>query len=148
MISIEEYIARRKKEDKINEFDSELRMDNMKICVNYVFEYFNNYLDITEAEEQTTLNNERINKYRSQIQQYQIEVQEWLVDIYKEYDKQLNRTIGNLLMKEEFFLLNSKDSEFRSLSYDCYAQHNLTYFSQVVFYITLNQNTVEKYLII
>lgn len=121
LISIEQYIAKRKEEDKLNEFDTELRMENMKICVNYVFEYFNNYLDITEAEEQTTLNNERINKYRKQLQQYQLEVQDWLVYIYKEYDKQLNRSIGNLLMKDEFFLLNNKNSEFRSLSYDCYA---------------------------
>ncbi len=51
MLSIEEYIARRKKEDKLNEFDIDARAQNIKICVDYVFEYFNNYLNITEAEE-------------------------------------------------------------------------------------------------
>lgn len=87
LISLEEYIAQRKKEDKINEFDVEQRLEYMKICVNYVFEYFNNYLNITEVEEQTALNNERLIKYRKQLQGYETEVQDWLVNIYKEHDK-------------------------------------------------------------
>jgi len=49
MLTIEEYIARRKKEDKVNEFYVDERNENMRLCVNYVFEYFNNYLNITEA---------------------------------------------------------------------------------------------------
>lgn len=53
MLTIEEYISRRKKEDKFNEFDMDTHTQNMKICVDYVFEYFNNYLNITEAEEKT-----------------------------------------------------------------------------------------------
>lgn len=40
MLTIEEYIARTKKEDKLNEFDLDARTQNMKICVDYVFEYF------------------------------------------------------------------------------------------------------------
>jgi hypothetical protein len=35
----------------------------MKICVDYVFEYFNNYLNITEVEEKTVLHNEKLEKY-------------------------------------------------------------------------------------
>jgi hypothetical protein len=50
LLSIEEYVARRKKEDKIDEFNIDERNENMRLCVNYVFEYFNNYLNITEAE--------------------------------------------------------------------------------------------------
>jgi hypothetical protein len=121
LLSIEEYIALRKNEDKINEFDTEIRMENLKLCVNYVFEYFNSYLDTTEGEELTALNNERANKYRKQLQDYDNEIQEWLVNIYQEYDKQINRAIGNYLMKDDFFLLYNKDSEFRNLSYECYA---------------------------
>jgi hypothetical protein len=60
VLSLEEYIARRKQEDGINEFDKESRMENLQTCVGYVFEYFNRYLDITKMEEQTALNNERL----------------------------------------------------------------------------------------
>lgn len=64
MLTLEEYIIRRKREDQINEFDKEVRMENLQKCVGYVFEYFNNYLDITKMEERTSLNNERLEKYR------------------------------------------------------------------------------------
>ncbi|MBC2724363.1 hypothetical protein [Desulfosporosinus sp.] len=122
MISLEEYIARRKKEDHLNEFDLDARNENMRICVNYVFEYFNNYLNITEAEEKTALQNEKLSKYRQQLRDYEPEVREWLVNIYAEYGKQMNRNVGNVLKQFEFFFLYNSDSDFRSLSYDCYSQ--------------------------
>lgn len=121
MLGIEEYIARRKKEDKLNEFAVDERMENMRVCVNYIFEYFNNYLNITEAEEKTVLKDEKLDKYRKQLHDYEPEVREWLVSIYSEHGKHMNRNIGNILKQEEFFLLYSSDREFRSASYECYS---------------------------
>lgn len=37
MLTIEEYISIRKKEDGINEFNKEEQNENMRLCVNYVF---------------------------------------------------------------------------------------------------------------
>lgn len=122
MLTIEEYVARRKKEDRLNEFDINERMENMKTCVNYVFEYFNNYLNITEAEEKTVLKDEKVDKYRKQLKEYDQEVREWLVGIYAEYGKQMNRNIGNILKEDKFFFLYNSDKEFRNLSYDCYSK--------------------------
>ena len=56
MISIEEYIAQRKKEDKINEFDKNACIKNIKICIDYIFEYFSNYLNMTELINYDILN--------------------------------------------------------------------------------------------
>jgi hypothetical protein len=122
MLTIEEYISRRKKEDQLYEFSLEARMENMKICVNYVFEYFNQYLDITKMDEQTVLNDERLEKYKKTINQYDMELQKWLISIYDEHNKQLNRSIISFLKKDELFYLYSADSEFRSSSYECHAQ--------------------------
>lgn len=122
MLTIEEYISRRKKEDKLNEFDIDARTQNMKICVDYVFEYFNNYLNITEAEEKTVLHNEKLEKYRKQLREYEPEVREWVVDIYNEYGKQIHKYVGNIVKENEFFFLYNADSEFRNASYDCYSQ--------------------------
>ncbi|NBJ71532.1 MULTISPECIES: hypothetical protein [Clostridia] len=122
MLSIEEYIARRKKEDKLNEFDVDARTQNMKIFVDYIFEYFNNYLDITEAEEKTVLHNEKLEKYRKQLREYDPEVREWLVGIYNDYGKQVHRHTGNILKENKLFFLCSTDNEFRNVSYDCYSQ--------------------------
>jgi hypothetical protein len=122
MLSIEEYIARRKKEDRINEFNVDDRMDNLRICTNYIFEYFNNYLDITEAEEKTVLHNDKLDKYRKQLDDYEPEVREWLVGIYSDYGKYMNRNIGSIVKEKEFFFLYNTDNEFRSISYDCYSR--------------------------
>jgi hypothetical protein len=122
MLTIEEYIARRKKEDKVNELNIEERNENMRVCVNYVFEYFNNYLNITEAEEKTVLKDEKLDKYRQQLKEYEPEIREWLVRIYSEHGKQINRNMGNVLKEDEFFFLYDSDKEFRSLSYNCYSK--------------------------
>lgn len=122
MLTIEEYVARRKKEDKIDEFNINERNENMRLCVNYVFEYFNNYLNITEAEEKTALKDEKLTKYQQQLEEYDPEIIEWLTGIYSEYGKQINKNIGNILKEDEFFFLYSSDKEFRALSYDCYSR--------------------------
>ncbi|MFD2877015.1 hypothetical protein ACFTAO_15145 [Paenibacillus rhizoplanae] len=121
MLTIEEYMARRKKEDQINEFSLKDRTANMKICVDYVFEYFNQYLDITKMDEQTILNDERLDKYRKSISLYEIEVQDWLVQIYDDHNKQIDRSIGRSLKKMIYFFLYNTDNEFRSSSYEIYA---------------------------
>jgi|SRR5690625_1734606 len=123
MLSIEEYISKRKKEDQINEFDIESKAQNMQTCMNYIFEYFNQYLDDSKMEEKTVLNKERLEKYKKTLQHYDSEIQEWLVQIYDDYDKQLNRSIVSYLKKDNLFYLYNTDQEFRCISYDCYAQH-------------------------
>lgn len=122
LLSLEEYISKRKKEDKINEYDIEARMENMRICINYVFEYFNQYLNIEEMEQKTFLNEERLEKFRKQLDMYQTDIQEWLINIYDVNEKHIHRSIISFLKNDELFLLYNTDNEFRSCSYDCYAQ--------------------------
>lgn len=122
MLSLEEYISKRKKDDKINEYDIDARMDNMRICVNYVFEYFNQYLNIEEMEQKTFLSEERLVKFRNQLEMYGNEIQEWLVNIYDVHEKHIHRSIISFLKKDELFFLYNKEEEFRSCSYDAYAQ--------------------------
>lgn len=122
MLSLEEYIARRKKEDKMNEFDINERMENLRISVNYVFEYFHQYLDIDESQQKTLINNEKLEKFRRQLRNYNADVQDWLVNIYDNYDRHIHRSIINILKKDEIFLLYHKEDEFRACSYECYSQ--------------------------
>lgn len=122
MLTVEAYIAKRKKEDQLNEFSLNDRMGNMKTCVNYVFEYFNQYLDTTKMDEKTILNDERLEKYKNSISQYDSDLQEWLVGIYDIHNKRMDRSIVNVIKRDELFYLYSADGDFRSLSYECYAQ--------------------------
>ena len=122
ILPIEEYIYKRKKEDMLNEFDADNKTENIKNCVNYVFEYFNNYLTITDLENKTAIKEEKLDRYRKLLIDYDVEVREWLVEMYSEHGNYMNRNIGSLLQQETYFFLLNKESEFRSLSYDCYAK--------------------------
>lgn len=94
----------------------------MKTCVNYLFEYFNNYLNISELDEKTVLKDQKLDKYREQFADYNPEVREWLVSIYNEYGKQVNKYISNAVKADVYFYLYDQDKDFRSLSYDCYSK--------------------------
>lgn len=52
MLKIEEYIAKRKKEERLDEFDLKLRDQNLRRCSDYVFEYFFNFLPSLETQRQ------------------------------------------------------------------------------------------------
>ncbi|MBC2457012.1 hypothetical protein [Clostridium beijerinckii] len=121
MLTIEEYIEKRKQEDKLNEFDLDKRLENIKSCIDYIFEYYNNYLDISEIDQKTILNNERLNKYRKQLSKYSDNIKDWLVDTYDKHGNCMNKIIGNILDENELFLAMSTDGEFRSISYEYYS---------------------------
>lgn len=89
-MTLEEYVIKRKREDGINEFDLEKRMENTRICVNYIFEYFNNYLDTHPADEKTALHEQKVDKYRKILSQYSPEVQDWLISLYSSYGKYIH----------------------------------------------------------
>ena len=118
-MTLEEYIVKRKREDGINEYDLEKRSENTRICVNYIFEYFNNYLDLKPADEKTVLHEQKVDKYRHIVREYNSEVREWLVSIYSSYGKYMHKQLMNLIT-DNYFLLYDSEAEFRALSYDIY----------------------------
>lgn len=121
-VKIEEYIAKRKNEDHINEFDAAAKPENIKNIVNYVFEFFNNYATMTESEERSAYMDAKTDKYLKRIEGYSPEIKEWLVSIYKDYGKQFDLYVKNLAKCDDLFLLYTEDSEFRSCSYEYYAE--------------------------
>ena len=112
-MNLEEYIYKRKKEDGINEHDFEKRSDNTRICVNYVFEYFNNYLDTTAMDEKTALHEQKIDKYRNIIKEYDEEIQEWLISCYASYGKYMHRQLETFIT-DDYFLLFDSEAEFKA----------------------------------
>ncbi|MCI3028797.1 hypothetical protein LMF32_06765 [Desemzia sp. C1] len=121
MLTLEEYISKRKREDKLNEFDLEMKIQNTQASINYVFEYFNQYLDELVLDEKMVLNEERLVKYKKSLRKFEPSVQSWLVNIYKDYDAQLNRSIVSYLSKDILFYLRYTDQDFPNISYEYYA---------------------------
>lgn len=121
MQTLEEYIAKRKIEDGMNEFDTSQKMNNIRTCIDYIFEYFDQYLPIQGAEKRTVAENEKLLKYERTLSEYSPDVRDWLVSVYETYGKQLNRIISNFVDNDDIFPFMYEEAEFRSLSYDCYA---------------------------
>lgn len=121
LLKLEEYIKKRKKEDGINEFEMAKRLENARICSNYVFEYFEKYLDEHKDENTSIPENRKMIKYRKQLEGYDSVIVDWLVKLYGEYGNYVNKTLGNIIDKDDLFLLYTEESEFRSLSYSCYS---------------------------
>lgn len=121
MQTLEEYVAKRKVEDGLNEFDSSQKMNNIRTCIDYIFEYFDQYLPIQGAEKRTVAENERLLKYEKTLSEFSPDLKDWLVSIYDTYDKQVNRMIAHYVSNDETFPFIYEEAEFRSLSYDCYA---------------------------
>ena len=121
MQTLEEYIAKRKIEDGMNEFDTSQKMNNIRTCIDYIFEYFDQYLPIQGAEKRTVAENEKLLKYEKTLSEFSPDVRDWLVSIYDTYGKQLNRNIAHFVNDDDTFLFMYEEAEFRSLSYDCYA---------------------------
>lgn len=124
MLTIEEYISKRKKEYNLNEFDLDKRVDkrvdNIKSCMDYIFEYYNNYLDTEEIDKNMILNNKTLNKYRNELLNYDDDIIEWLVEIYDKHRSRLNRVIGDILEDNILFLVMNTDAEFRNIFYELY----------------------------
>ena len=121
MLTIEEYIHKRKVEDGINEKIKEKRLENLRICTNYIFEYFVNYMDSLPEDEKTILLTQKIEKYRDRLENYSPDIKAWLLELYAEYGKYVNVNIRNMI-DDDLFLLYDSDAEYRALSYGIYAK--------------------------
>lgn len=121
MFKIEEYILQRKQEDNLEEFNLDKKVENIKKCIDYIFEYYNNYLNEEDVSEKKIEEDEKIRKYRKQISQYNDEVADWLVKIYeKQHNQKLNNVIGVMLESDCMFYLLHEEADFRALSYEIY----------------------------
>jgi len=91
-------------------------MNHIRTCINYIFEYFDQYLPLQGIEKRTVYENEKIQKYAKALRDYSNEVREWFISIYETHGKQANRIIGNYLGGSDGFPLLYEESEFRALS--------------------------------
>jgi NAD kinase len=113
-LSLEDYITKRKREDCLNEFNLEQRVKNMGMCINYVVEYFEKYLDPEKINSEKATQKRKADKLKKQLENcgYEIEVVAWVVSIYEQYGKRVDLAVKNFAKQDLTFLLNYKDEDF------------------------------------
>lgn len=118
MITIEEYIKKRKTADSMDEKDKHRKSNNLKLCLSYVVDYFDNYIDITQEESKSITVELRAEKYLNTLSNFSSELQDWLVKIYLTHGNQIDNYMRKILDREypEFYLLSSEE-DLRGFSY-------------------------------
>ena len=67
----------------------------------------------------TVLHEQKVEKYRQIIREYNEEVQEWLLSLYISHGKYMHKQLMNFITND-YFLLYDSEAEFRALSYEIY----------------------------
>ena len=83
MLTIEEYIASRKKKDKLDEFDFQKHSENMGAIIKYVMEYFNTYLNLEDYSYEQVKTQQVIDKFKEGIIENFPTTHEYIIDYFK-----------------------------------------------------------------
>jgi hypothetical protein len=123
LLSLEGYIAKRKKESGINEFNQEQKLENIKICVDFVLDYFVKYLNVSEDDIKTGLHKNKVVELEKKLAKFDKDIRNWIIEIFDKYDVRVDFRIWNSLKYTENFFICYTDHEFRELSYSAYNDH-------------------------
>ena len=64
METLEEYLAKRKHKDHMDEFNLNRHSENMSTAIQYVMDYFNTYLDIEKLSQEQIKLERAIDKFK------------------------------------------------------------------------------------
>lgn len=112
-LSLEEFITKKKRKDGLNEFDADQRVKNMGLCINYVIEYFEKYLDPQKMDFKKAALAQKAAKLRKQfVKEYNSDVVDWLISIYREHGKRVDIAVKNFVKQDLTRLLHYTDEEW------------------------------------
>lgn len=118
MLKLEDYITKRKKEDKIDEFDLKKHSENMASIIKYVTDYFNNYLNLEDYDYEKIKMQHTVDKFKKDIQKRYPETYDYIISYYLDNKIRLDKYVtkayedmkdGELFYKEEDY---NKVAEF------------------------------------
>lgn len=127
MLTLEEYITKRIQQETVDIYDLKYKQENMKQCIDFVFEYFNEYLDEGIVDRSFSKEGKKMQKYRKRVSVYSEEIQSWLIKMYKEYNTYTDTILINFIKQDQLFKIYSTEVEFNRLSYKCYAEISKKY---------------------
>ncbi|RXI64476.1 hypothetical protein DP134_13210 [Clostridium tetani] len=118
MLKLEEYISKRKKEDRIDEFDFKKHSENMGSVIKYVTDYFNNYLNLEDYDYEQTKIQQTVEKFKKDIQKRYPETYDYIISYYLDNKKRLDKYIAKAYKE-------IKDSElfYKEEDYDRVAEY-------------------------
>ena len=114
MLSIEDYIASRKKKDKLDEFNFINQSENMGKVIQYVTEYFNQYLNFEDYSVEQTKIQQAIDKFKVSLIDRFPTMYEFIISYYWESKKRVDKYVAKSyeeIEDSELFYLPEDDWE-------------------------------------
>ena len=96
MLTIEDYIASRKKKDKLDEFDFQKHSENMGSVIKYVMEYFNTYLNLEDYSYEQVKTQQMIDKFKEGLIENYPTTHEFIITYFWSTKKRLDKLLSNV----------------------------------------------------
>lgn len=116
MFKLEEYIAKRKKEDKIDEFDFKKHSENMASIIKYVTDYFNNYLNLEDYDYEMVKIQQTVDKFKNGIQKNYPETHEYIISYYLDNKIRLDKYVAKAYEDMKDNELFYKEEDYRKVA--------------------------------
>jgi len=114
MLTIDEYIAKMKKSDKLNEFDYLKQSENMTTVMKYVMSYFNEYLTMETCDAETIKLKHAMDKLEEEVGNRYPKSKDFILNFYLQYKIRLYKEIDKWLESIPYFALCYTEQDFSS----------------------------------
>ncbi|MEK3735213.1 hypothetical protein MKX64_22645 [Paenibacillus sp. FSL M8-0334] len=110
MLPVEQYIAKMKKKDKLNEFNFQNHAENMTTVIKYVMDYFNTYLDPEAFDYERIKIEQSALKIEQEIGSGFPRSKDFIIDYYKRTKSRIDKTFRSWLDELKYVdLFNCKE---------------------------------------
>lgn len=116
MFKLEEYITKRKKEDKIDEFDFKKHSENMASIIKYVTDYFNNYLNLEDYDYEMVKTQETVDKFKNGIQKNYPKTLEYIISYYLDNKIRLDKYVAKAYEEMKDNELFYKEEDYKKVA--------------------------------
>lgn len=120
MLTIEDYISSRKKKDKLDEFDFQKHSENMGAVIQYVMEYFNEYLSLEDYSYEQVKTQQVIDKFKEGIIENFPTTYEFIISYYWSNKKRIDKLVSKAYEEiEDIELFYLPEDDIKVAEYVC-----------------------------
>ena len=116
MLTIDEYIAKMKKADKLNEFDYLRISENMSAVMKYVMSYFNEYLTLETCDAEEIKFKHAVDKLQEEISIQYPRSKEFIINFYLQHRIRIHKELEKWVKNVPYFEFFYSDDDFDGLA--------------------------------
>ncbi|MFX4263144.1 hypothetical protein ACOBQJ_13230 [Pelotomaculum propionicicum] len=114
MLTIDEYIAKMKRADKMDEFDYLKQSENMAAVIKYVMTYFNEYLTLETCDAEAIKMKHKMDKMEEEIESKYPKSKEFILNFYLQHRIGIHKELKKWLEGLSYFTFFYSEDDFSS----------------------------------